>query len=55
LARTGHARREHPFETAHSIPKVGDFLAHPRQIGRAITNPFIEQNDLAESPYRVAI
>jgi len=55
LAHTGHARGEHPFEAAHSIPKVGDFLRHPRQIGRAIANPFIEQNDLAESPYRVAI
>jgi hypothetical protein len=55
LARTGHARSEHPFETAHSIPKIGDFLGHSRQIGRAVANPFIEQNDLAQSPYRVAI
>ena len=55
MARSGHARGEHPFETAHSIPKFGDFLGHARQIGRAIANPLIEQNDLAESSYRVAI
>ena len=55
LVRKSHARGQHPFEPAHSIAKIGDLLAHPRQINRGVAHTFIEEDDLAERPDRVAV
>ena len=55
LSRASHAHSEHPFQPAHSISKIGQLFAHPDKIGRAIANALVEQNDLAECPYGIAI
>jgi hypothetical protein len=55
FSRASHARREHPFQTAHSISEIGQLSADPHEIGRAIANALVEQNDLAERLYGIAI
>jgi hypothetical protein len=53
--RASHAHGEHPFQTAHSIAKIGQLLAHPHEIGRGIANALVEQDDLAECSDGIAI
>jgi hypothetical protein len=55
LSRKSHARGHHPFEPAHAISKVGNLLAHPRQIDSGVAHTLVEEDDLAQRPYRVAI
>src|SRR5258708_30078540 len=55
LSRKRHARGHHPFEPAHPIAKVGDLLADPPHIDRGVAHTLVEEDDLAERPYCVAI
>src|SRR5437016_8810336 len=43
------------LEPAHPVAKTADLLAHPRQINGGIAHTLVEEDDLAERPYRVAI
>ena len=43
------------LEPAHPVAKTADLLAHPRQINGGIAHTLVEEDDLAERPYCVAI
>ena len=55
LSRTRHASRQHPLKPAHPIAKIGNLLAHARQINRGVTHTFVEEDDLAQRPYRITV
>ena len=37
------------------MTQIGNLLADPRQIDRAVAHTLVQQDDLARCPYRVAI
>ena len=55
LSRKGHAGGQHAFEPAHPVAQISNLLAHPRQIDRCVPHPFVEQDDLAKRPDRIAV
>jgi len=55
LSRKRHPRGQHPLKPAHPIAKIGNLLAHARQINRGVTHTFVEEDDLAQRPYRITV
>jgi hypothetical protein len=55
LLQTSHARGQHPFETAHPVSKIGNFLTCSNKVGRSVADALVEENDLAKRADRIAV